>query len=120
MQCSSERKQLLDTMYPERVTATVILAKCAAGLAIIVLLVTMVASDGRVTEGPAARGATSPRAESAGVRAEEHRKQMFEARRQRFQSSAGRQNVAGQAAGAPNQSPAMLPQNSAQKTTNNN
>jgi hypothetical protein len=108
MQSSSERKQLMESMYQERVNAAVILAKCAAGLAIIVLLVTMVASDGRVMEGPAATGATPSRAAAAGVRTEEHRKQVFDERRQRFQGDAEQRSVASKGEESANQSPVVL------------
>ncbi len=108
MQSSSERKQLLDTMYQEHVNPAAILAKCAAGLAIVVLLVTMGASDGRVMDGSAAQGTTPPRAAAAGMRAEEHRKQVFDERRQRFQSIAEQRSVASQAVEPANQSPVVL------------
>jgi hypothetical protein len=108
MQSSSERKQLLDTMYQEHVNAAVILAKCGAGLAIVVLLVTMVASDGRVTDNSATQGTTPPRAAAAGMRVEEHRKQVFDGRRQRFQGNAEQRSVASEAVEPTNQLPVVL------------
>ena len=100
MQGSRERKQLLDTMYQEYVNAAVILAKCGVGLVIVVLLVTMVASDGRVMDGSAAQSAIPP---GAAASAEAHRKQEFDQRRQRFQGNAERRSVASQAVGPTDQ-----------------
>ncbi len=108
MQSSSERKQLLDTIYQEHVNPAVIIAECAAGLALVVLLVTMVISDERVMGGSAAQGTTSPRAAAAGASAEAHRKQVFDERRQRFQSNAEQRSVASEAVEPTNQLPVAL------------
>lgn len=108
MQSSRERKRLLDTMYQEHVNPAAILAKCVAGLAIVVLLVTMVVSDGRVMDGSAAQVTTPPRAAAAGMRADEHRKQVFDERRQRFQRNTEQRSVASKAVESVNQSPVVL------------
>jgi hypothetical protein len=109
MQSASERRRLLDTMHQERVNPAAILTKCAAGLAIIVLLATMVVSDGRVVDGTAAQGTTPSRAAVAGVRTEEHRKQVFDERHQRFQGDAEQRSVASKGEEpANNQSPVVL------------
>ena len=108
MQSSGERKQLLGTMYQEPVNPAVILAECAAGLAIVVLLVVMAVSDGRVIDGAAAQGTIPPRAAAAGVSAEAHRKHVFDGRRQRFQGNAERRSVASEAVEPGNQSPVAL------------
>ena len=90
----SERRKLMKTIADEPVNAWLVLTKCAAGLAIVVQLVVMVVSDERVMSGSLAQGAEPPRAAAAGMSAEEHRKQVFVERHQRFQGDAGRRSVA--------------------------
>ena len=99
MQSSIERERLMKTLHDEPANAWVVLAGCAAGLAIVVLLVAMVVRDERVMGGSAAQGAILPRAVTATVDAESHRKQVFDERRQRFQGNATQHAVASEAAG---------------------
>jgi hypothetical protein len=60
------------------------------------------------TQATVGYGTTPPRAAAAGMRAEEHRKQVFDERRQRFQSIAEQRSVASQAVEPANQSPVVL------------
>lgn len=62
MQSSIERERLMKTMHDEPANAWAVLAGCAAGLAIIALLVVMVVSDERIMGGTATQGTKLPRA----------------------------------------------------------
>ena len=92
MQSSSQRRWLLETLNIEPVQASLTLAKCAAGLAVIVLIAVIGATD------RGDRGAVSHVAAGtpASVQpAQQHRKQVFDGRRARFQGYAERRSVAG-------------------------
>lgn len=108
MQSLSERRRLVKTMAEEPVDAWLVLAKCAASLAIVVLLVALVVSDERVMSGSRAQGATPPRAVVAGKSAEEHRRQVFVERHQRFQGNGGQRSVASEMAKQTHQLPAEI------------
>ena len=73
-QSSGERGTALQTMNDANTNAWVVLAECAAGLAIVVMLVAMVVSDERVMSDTRAQGAAAPRAAAAAMSAGEHRK----------------------------------------------
>ncbi len=107
MQSSIERRRLLKMMSDEPINGFA-MAKCAAGLAIVVLLVVMAVSDERVIGGSVAQGTTPPRAAAAEVSAEAHRKQVFDERRQSFQGDAERRSVASEAVKPTNQLPVAL------------
>ena len=109
MQSSSERRRLVKTMADELVNAWLVLTKCAAGLAIVVLLIVMVVSDERVMSGSLAHGAAPPRAAAAGMSAEEHRKRVFVERHERFQGEAGQRSVASEMAEQSNPLPVVMP-----------
>ncbi len=108
MQSSIECRRLLKMMSDEPINVRFAMAKCAAGLAIVVLLVVMAVSDERVIGGSVAQGTTPPRAAAAEVSAEAHRKQVFDERRQSFQGDAERRSVASEAVKPTNQLPVAL------------
>ena len=82
MQSAVERRRLLRSMHAEPVRAWMILARCAAGLAVIALIAAIGVSD-RVDPGVA--GAAVPAATPRpGQAAQAHRKQVFDERRARF------------------------------------
>lgn len=108
MQSSSERRRLEKAMADEPVDAWLVLTKCATGLAIVVLLVVLVVSDERVMSVYLAQRAAPVPAAAAGTSAEEHRKQVFAERRQRFQGDAGQHSVASEMAEQSNQLPVVM------------
>lgn len=96
MQSSFERTRLLKMMHAEPASVWRALAKCAAGPAVVALIATIGYSeraDHEVARSPVAT--TAP--ELAGERALEHRKQLFDQRRQRFQGSHEQRSVASEA-----------------------
>ena len=103
MQCTSERNRLVETMAEEPVNAWLVLTRCAASLAIVVLLVALVVSDSRVMDGSIAQGAVSSRTAAAGESMEEHRRRVFVERQQRFKGNTGQRSVASEMAELSNQ-----------------
>ena len=109
MLSSVERRRLLKVIDVEPINAWMVLAKCAAGLVVIVLVAAVGFSQ------PADRG-TSLAAAAVAVpvtgrfdqSAQEHRKQVFDERRQRFQGNAARHSVASEAVEPSNQMSAIL------------
>ena len=96
MQSSFERRRLLKIMHAEPASVWMVLAKCTAGLAVIALITVIGYSehaDHEVARSPVATAAP----EVAGERAHEHRKQLFDQRRQRFQGSDEQRSVASEA-----------------------
>lgn len=81
----------------EPANAWLVLAKCAAGLMIVVALVVLVVSDERVLGGIAGTATNPPRAAAAGIDTEMHRRQMFDERRVRFHGNPGQHGVASEA-----------------------
>ena len=110
MQSSVERKRLLKMMKDGPANAWMVLVKCASGLALIVLIAVIGISGHADRSAPAA--ATNAVAASAVEHAEktahEHRKHVFDERRQRFQGGAERKSVAGQAVQPANRLPVTL------------
>jgi hypothetical protein len=70
MLSSSERRRLERTMADEPVNAWLVLSECAAGLAIVALLVVLAVSDERVMSGSLAQGVAPQRAVATGMSAE--------------------------------------------------
>jgi hypothetical protein len=93
MQSSSECRRLMETMADEPVMARWELVKCAAGVAILVLLLVLVVSDERVMTGSLAQREAPPRAATAEMSAEEHRRHVFDERHQRFHGDGGQRRV---------------------------
>ena len=81
-------------MNAEPVHAWLVLARCATGLAVIVLL-SLVGVRASVDQG-AARHVAAAAAPHARPPAQQHRKQVFDDRRARFERSAGRHRIAGE------------------------
>lgn len=109
MQSSSEPRRLMKTMADEPVMAWRVLVECAAGLAIVVLLLVLVVGDERVMGGYLAQREAPTRAGAAGMSADEHRKQVFVERHQRFHGNAGQRRVGSEMAEQSNQSPVEMP-----------
>lgn len=92
MVSSSERRKLLKSMNGEPAGAWFILAKCAAGLAVTVLIAVIGASErGDRETGSEVAVVVPPTAQPAQV----HRKQVFDERRARFSGGADQRSVAG-------------------------
>jgi hypothetical protein len=101
-----QRRTLIETMITEPLRAWLVLARCAAGLAAIVLIAVIgngESADRRTTGNPTAES-IPPAANSA----QAHRKQVFEARRVRFDDSGRTRNVAGHAVRQFSQAPLVL------------
>ena len=84
MQSSIERRRLLKAMNEGPVYAGLVLAKCATGLAVIVLLALIGAHESldRGAAGNVAAASTPAAAQPVGA----HRKQVFDERRSRLES----------------------------------
>ena len=106
MQSSIERRRLLQAMNAEPAHAWMVLAKCAAGLAVIVLLAAIGASE-RLDYGAAGNVAAAVTLH-ARQSAQEHRKQVFDDRRARFERGAGRHSIAREAVELANPLPPPL------------
>ena len=102
MQSSIERRRLLKAMDAEPVHARMVLAKCAAGLAVIILLAVIGARES--VERGVAGGVAAPAAQPV----QEHRKHLFDERRARFEGGARRPRMASEAAKPANQLPRAL------------
>ena len=110
MQSSSERKRLLKVMKDESANAWLVLVKCAVGLAVIVLIA-VAGKNGHADLGASVAATTAvavSAVEQKEKRALEHRKQVFDERRQRFQGIADRNSVAQKAQQPSNQLPVTL------------
>ena len=110
MQSSIERKRLLKMIKEGPANAWMALVKCASGLALIVLI-TVIGNSGHADRSASAAATTAVAISAVGhteKMAHEHRKHVFDARRQRFQGGAERKSVAGQAVQQSNQLPVTL------------
>ncbi len=110
MQSSAQRRRLLKAMYAVPLHGWMVLAKCAAGLAVIVLIA-LIGKDASIdastpTPRPAATAAAA--GGGANVRAEPHRKKLFDERRSRYEAGANRNSVAGKAVKPANERPLAL------------
>ena len=104
MQITQKHLKLLRGTSDEKVMRIRAIAQCAAGLLIVLLLAVIGFSSDGLRDG----NGTTVSTVTAGMRAEEHRKQVFDERRQRFQSNAEQRSVASQAVEPANQSPVVL------------
>ena len=109
MQSSSERSKLMNAVADEPVMPRWELAKCAAGVAILVLVLVLVVSDERVMTGSLAQREAPSRDAAAGMSAEEHRRHVFAERHQRFHGDRGQRHVASEMAEQSNPSPVEMP-----------
>ena len=81
MQTSKQRRRLLQEMESEPFRTWAVLAKCAGGLAVIVLIAVIGAGS---TDDPEAISRAKDAAPHASQPAQQHRKQVFDERRARF------------------------------------
>ncbi len=107
MQSSMQRHRLLKAMNAEPVHAWMILAKCAAGLAVIVLIavIGLDAPFDTATGAPTSVAAIAAAGAHANTRSQPHRKQVFDERRVRFAGAAGRRSLASEAVEPANRLP---------------
>jgi hypothetical protein len=106
MQNSIRRRRLLQAMDAEPLRAWTVLAKSAAGLAVIALLAVIGAGERRGHG--AVRDVAAAVTRHAAQAVEEHRKQVFDERRQRFEGKSGHRSVADGTLKPAYQSPVML------------
>ena len=92
----AERNKLLQAMGDERAAGRAAIARCAAGLVVIVLIaVAGVVVPINITSSASKPAALTAAADPHGYsRAQQHRKQIFDERRARFEGDAGRRSVA--------------------------
>ena len=95
MQTSNQRRRLLRELESEPLRTWAVLAKCGGGLAVI-LLVALIGAGSADNRETVARAKEAP--PPAVQPAQEHRQQVFNERRQRFNEDNAPRNVAGQAA----------------------
>ncbi len=93
MQSSSERRRLLKMMRAEPVSVWMALAEWTAGLAVIALI-TVIGYSEYADRGLARSSVAAAASDVEGKRAQEHHKQLFDQRRQRFQGSGEQRRVA--------------------------
>jgi hypothetical protein len=93
MQNSIERRRLHRKLYDEPVCAWFVLAKCAAGLAIVTLLAAIAVSEERGASSTLAHRPIQKAATGTPENAEAHRRQLFAQRRLRFNGGDGRRSV---------------------------
>ena len=105
-----ECKRLMKTMNDEPASAWMVLARCAVGLTVIVLIAVIGYSEhaDRGASLAAATAVAASAADSADARAQEHSKQVFDERRQRFQGNAEGHTVASEAAEQSSRTSAVL------------
>ena len=105
-----ERKRLMKTINDEPANAWMVLAICAVGLAVVVLIAVIGYSEDanrNASPVPASTLAAST-PDTANARAQAHRKQVFDERRHSFAGNAGRHTVASEAAEPSNRMSAVL------------
>jgi hypothetical protein len=83
-------------MHAEPASVWMVLAKCTAGLAVIALI-TVIGYSEHADRGIARTAVAVAASDVEGKRAQEHRKQLFDQRRQRFQGSGEQHRVASEA-----------------------
>lgn len=101
MQDSTERNTRLKAIHGAPLHVWIVLAGCATGLA----MVTLVCAVGvaRPIAQPAAAGPAQNVTHSSAQRVQEHRKQVYDERRQSWQGRGGRESVADKSAGPADQ-----------------
>lgn len=110
MQSSAQRHRLLKAMYAEPLHAWIVLARCAAGLAVIALIA-FIGRDAPIDISTHASRPATTAAVAGGVatvRAEPHRKRLFDERRSRHEGGANRNGVAGETVKPANERPLAL------------
>lgn len=93
MQSSFERRRLLKITHREPASVWMVLAECTAGLAVIALI-TVIGYSEHADRGVARTSVAAAASDVEGKRAQEHRKQLFDQRRQRFQGSGEQRRAA--------------------------
>ena len=89
MPSSIDRRRVLQAMNAQFENAWLVLARCAVGLAVIALIAVIGAAD--LAAGGSVAAVTSPSAQPA----QQHRKEVFDERRARFDGGADPRSVAG-------------------------
>ncbi len=110
MQSRVERERLLKLMGREPVGSWLVLARCAAGLAVIVLIVIfgLGAPINVVAPTPKPAAVAAAAGAPANMRSQPHRKLVFDERRARFEGGADRHSIASEAAQPIDRLPVVL------------
>ena len=95
MATNIERTRLMKTMNDEPANAWMVLARCAVGLAVVVLIAVTGYSEDANRNAPGAADTTvaASASDPMNTRAQEHRKQVFDERRQQIGRASCRERV---------------------------
>ena len=99
MQNLAERERLHKMLGDEPICAWFVLAKCAAGFAVVILLCVMSPREARVMDGVMVENSVGRATAGNRMNAAQHRKQVFTERHERFNGDAGQRSVVSEAGG---------------------